>query len=391
MTTESNKVQVRRWLTVVLTVTTVSTALLTAACDTGVKKVGGAGGGAGGAGAGGAGGAALTALRARGQYLVDTVAACGDCHTPMGPTGPITGMYLAGNPDFFALPNGDKLGSRNLTNDATGLKNRTDAEIKKMFMTGVRPTATGDEPLNPVMPYYVFHNMNDADADAIVAYLRSVPAVVNDIPRRGLSFDVPAPAPAQDPATIPMPAATFPELASAMRGRYLAGQVGVCMECHTKHLEPGAATVLDQAKLFAGGEDFSAVFAGTLNIKPVSKNLTSHPTTGLADWTAEDIVKVLKMGVAKDGSGICPPMPVGPMGAFGHLLDADALDIANYIKSLPPIDNLIVDMCMFGPGSGAGGAGGGAGGAGGATGAGGNGGGAGSAGLGGLGGAGGAT
>jgi mono/diheme cytochrome c family protein len=169
-----------------------------------------------------------------------------------------------------------------------------------------------------------------------------------------------------------MPAATFPEMASALKGRYLAAQAGVCIECHTKHLDPGAATVLDQTKLFAGGEDFSALFASTLMIKPVSKNLTSHPTTGLGDWTAMDIVNVLKNGVAKDGSGICPPMPVGPMGAFGGLKAEDMTDIANYIKSLPPIDNMIVDMCQWPPGSGAGGAGGGAGGAGGKGGAGGS-------------------
>ena len=93
-------------------------------------------------------------------------------------------MFLAGNPIFVMLPNGDALGTRNLTNDATGLKNRTDAEIKNMFQNGLRPTATGMAPLNPFMPYYVFHNMTDADADAVVAYLRTVPAVTNTIPRR---------------------------------------------------------------------------------------------------------------------------------------------------------------------------------------------------------------
>ena len=40
--------------------------------------------------------------------------------------------------------------------------------------------------------------MTDADADAIVAYLRTVPAVVNDIPRARSAFDVPAAAPPLD-------------------------------------------------------------------------------------------------------------------------------------------------------------------------------------------------
>ena len=46
---------------------------------------------------------------------------------------------------------------------------------------------------------------------------------------------------------------------------------------------------------------------------------------------------------------ICPPMPVGPQGAYGGLTDGDALDIANYIKSLPPAVNFIADMCTFPP------------------------------------------
>ena len=32
----------------------------------------------------------------RGRYLVETVAACGNCHTPKGPNGPLTDKKLAG-------------------------------------------------------------------------------------------------------------------------------------------------------------------------------------------------------------------------------------------------------------------------------------------------------
>ena len=33
----------------------------------------------------------------RGRYLVDTIAGCGNCHTPIGPNGPDTSRYLAGD------------------------------------------------------------------------------------------------------------------------------------------------------------------------------------------------------------------------------------------------------------------------------------------------------
>jgi cytochrome c553 len=231
-----------------------------------------------------------------------------------------------------------------------------------MFLNGIRPltgggaagdASSGMEFLNPFMPYYVFHNMDADDADAIVAYLRVVPGVENTIAKRTARFDVQAAAPPLDVSKIPAPLPSYPNQASAQRGKYLASQLGLCVECHTKHNEPGMATILDESKLFAGGEDFSGFFAATLMLKPVSKNLTSDDETGLGKWTTADIVKALKEGKAKDNSGICPPMPAGAMAAYGHLTDADAMDIANYIKSLPPKVNKIVDMCAFPPPQGA--------------------------------------
>jgi mono/diheme cytochrome c family protein len=297
---------------------------------------------------------ALTPLQARGQYLVNVVIGCSDCHTPRNAQGaPDMTKFLAGNPDFITVPTVGSLPSRNLTNDATGLKNRTDDQIKDMILNGKRPIASADggagtEPLNSVMPYYVFHNMTDADANAIVAYLRTVPGVKNEIPRRAAGFDVSKPANYLDPNLIPLPLNAYPERESALRGRYLAAESGLCVECHTKHLELSTTNndVLDTAKLFAGGEDFGAFFAATLKIDPVSANLTSDTTTGLSSWTVADIKKVLSEGKDKQGMGICPPMP---WQAYQHLTDQDATDLANYIKSLPPVVNAVPDMCSFPP------------------------------------------
>lgn len=281
---------------------------------------------------------------ARGKYLVDVVGACTDCHTPRNATGaPILEQYLAGTECFVRLPNESCLNARNLTNHETGLANRSDEEIKRMIRDGVRPAATGEEALFPVMPYYVFHNISDADLDAIVAYLRTVPGVEKAIPRRGVEFDLPGPANTLDPSLIPQPLSDYPDQAAATRGRYLAAEVGICLECHTKH-NMGQPDVLDYANLFAGGERYD--IPGLPGV-PVSKNLTSDMDTGLGSWTVEDVVKALKEGSDKMGAGICPPMPVGPMGAFGGLTDADALDIAHYVKSLPPKLNMIEDVCAL--------------------------------------------
>jgi len=330
--------------------------------DTAGTEAGGteAGTEAGGGDAGDAG-PALTMQQAHGKYLVDVVIACPECHTPRGAMGAfVMGKYLAGDntpaPNcLFASPNRmECIYPRNLTNHETGLKNRTDAEIKKMFMEGKRPTATGEEALHPIMPYYVLKNMTEADADAIVAYLRTVPGVDNMIPKRGASFDIPTPVPPINMANVPMPTAGYADAAAAMRGRYLATQTGLCVECHTKHLPPASATVLDETKFFQGGEDFTGILGPMQMIH--SKNLTPDMMTGLGSWTLQQIVTAITEGKDKDGKGICPPMPYGKLGetkmaGYGNLTPSDAMDIAHYLKSIPAAANMVVDMCTFPPGT----------------------------------------
>jgi mono/diheme cytochrome c family protein len=282
-------------------------------------------------------------LLARGDYLVNHVAACSDCHTPRDEAGaPIAAQFLSGTECFVQLENGNCLNSRNLTDHETGLANRTDAEIKRMLRDGIRPAATGDEALFPAMPYYVFHNITDSDLDAIVAFLRTVPGVDHAVPRSGPEFELPSPAQALDLTLVPEPSSDYAEQEAAQRGRYLAAGVGVCLECHTQHVM-GDPKVLDYEKFFAGGERFEI----GLPVVPVSSNLTSDMQTGLGEWTVEDIVKAVKEATDKEGDGVCPPMPAGPMAPFGGITDEDALDIAHYIKSLPPVVNEIDDMCTW--------------------------------------------
>ncbi|HEY8944543.1 MAG TPA: c-type cytochrome [Polyangiaceae bacterium] len=300
-------------------------------------------GGSSGDGAAGEGGTGAEEQVARGQYLVDHVIACSDCHTPRGPEGPMLDLYMAGAECFAELPNGSCLNTPNLTNHETGLANRTDEEIKTMITQGLRPSAAGNEPLHPAMPYYVFANTSEDDLDAIIAYLRTIEGVDNAVPRSGPEFEVEAPVDPIDPDTIPMPAEDYPEQEAALRGRYLTSQVGLCIECHTPHQM--SATVLDPATYFQGGESFDL----GLPVVPVSKNITSDPATGIGDWTVDEIVAVLKEGVDSDGAGICPPMPAGPMAAYGGLTDDDARDMAHYLKSLPAIENEIEDMCTWPP------------------------------------------
>lgn len=278
----------------------------------------------------------------RGQYLVESLGACGDCHTPRLSSGAFdTSKALSGVQCFIDADPTDEdagcLSSSNLTNHATGLKNRSKQEIKDMILKGERPDGKA---LHPLMPYYVLGNMNDSDAEAIVAYLRTVPGVENMLPANQPPFTAPdVPAPVIPASAIPEPAEDYSNRAAALRGKYLAGNFGICMECHTGRDDMGAL-LLD--KLFQGGNAFVRDELGLPMAFPetiYSTNITPHEN-GIKGWSVDEIVRSIKEGTDKDEKPLCPPMPVGPMGAFGGLKDADVRDIAHYLLSIPPGDNM---------------------------------------------------
>jgi mono/diheme cytochrome c family protein len=117
----------------------------------------------------------------RGQYLV-TIMACGDCHTP----GALAGSRdpsrpLAGSEVGFGLgPGRGVVYPKNLTPDRdTGLGAWTDDEIVRAIRQGV---ARDGRPLIPVMPWPSYAVLTPEDARAIVAYLRTIPAVKHQVP-----------------------------------------------------------------------------------------------------------------------------------------------------------------------------------------------------------------
>jgi mono/diheme cytochrome c family protein len=294
--------------------------------------------------------AGVSAAVKRGQYLVASVLSCGDCHTPRAADGkPIVAKLLSGVECFIDAhpPATDGLGcvhSANLTPDATGLARYSDDEVKRMLRSGLRPDHSV---LVDVMPYWAFSLLSDSDADAIVAYLRTIPAVAHDVPANEPPFDKPDPARLLTDADIPR-AADGPQ-AGASNGRALASVA--CLECHTPDLAPRTAnsTPQDISRPFQGGRVFQSASLG-LPVPPfpaqiVSANLTPDDT-GLAGWSVADITKVLHSGIDNEGHALCPPMPFGPMGGFAGLTDSDASDIANYLLHLQPAHNVIASECI---------------------------------------------
>lgn len=105
-----------------------------------------------------------------GAYLAGPVAHCLECHSPMGPQGPMLDKPGQGGMVFHG-PWGTAVAS-NITSHADGLKDYGDDEIRAMIVKGVRPDGTQ---MFPPMPYGYLAAMTDDDLTAIVAYLRTLP------------------------------------------------------------------------------------------------------------------------------------------------------------------------------------------------------------------------
>lgn len=124
----------------------------------------------------------------RGNYLVNTMMICSDCHTPQGPQGPDMTKFLAGNvvdPDNIAL---------NITPDVeTGIGDWSEEQIYTELKTGKRPDGSFVCCLMDLQIQGGYKEITETDGLAVAAYLKTIPAVNN----------IPSAAPAAPPQTLP--------------------------------------------------------------------------------------------------------------------------------------------------------------------------------------------
>jgi mono/diheme cytochrome c family protein len=119
--------------------------------------------------------------------------------------------------------------------------------------------------------------------------------------------------------------------AAVARGKYLV-TFGSCTDCHT----PGSFFGKPDMSKFLGGSDVGFAIPG-LGVF-VAPNLTPDKQTGLGNWTDAQIVTALTTGKTPQGRILAPIMP---WHAYAHLAKADALAIAAYLKSLPPVSHQV--------------------------------------------------
>lgn len=125
-------------------------------------------------------GVADEAMIERGAYLVG-VAGCSDCHTPGHFLGkPDFDRFLSGSEVGFEIPGLGAFYGPNLSPDPeTGLGNWTEAQIVTALTTGIRPDG---RVLAPAMPWMAYARLTPEDANAIAAFLKTLPAVSNQVP-----------------------------------------------------------------------------------------------------------------------------------------------------------------------------------------------------------------
>ena len=269
----------------------------------------------------GAGAASGETLFERGADLMKSIVACGNCHTPQTPEGPLAGMELAGgnpikDPAF-------EVQAPNITPDPeTGIGGWTDEQIVTAIREGRRPDGSI---IGPPMPIGLYRGLADRDVAAIVAYLRTVKAVRNTVAEP--LYRIPLPTSYGPPVgSVPEP----PRDDKVAYGAYLAGPLGHCIECHT----PFVAGHPDfENQLGAGGFAFFGPWGTS-----VSSNLTPDPESGLGKWTDHEIKTVITTGIRPDGSRLLPPMGISYYASI-RAEDLDAL--VAYLRSLEPVRNVV--------------------------------------------------
>ena len=265
---------------------------------------------------------------ARGREVFALAGGCG-CHSMAdGPVG-------AGGREL-PTPFGTFFGT-NITPDRdTGIGAWSDAEIIAAIREGVLPDGSVEA---PVMPYFQYAGMSDADVRDLVAYLRTLPPVRRE--NRPAEVSLPFPRLAfrawrllYGPAG-PAPAAT-PEEPIA-RGRYLTDHVSICGDCHTPRTRLGA---LDAAMYLAGA-------AQGPDGEPVP-NITSDRATGIGKWKTGDIVYLLQTGFEPgmdNVQGLMAEVIDGHGGGLGYkdAPESELRSLAKYLKTVPPVRHEVGD------------------------------------------------
>ena len=266
-------------------------------------------------------------LVARGQYIFALAGGCA-CHTVPKET-----LHTGGR--AFPIPFGTVY-STNITQDKeTGLGAWTDQQIVDAMIKGIRRDGSR---ILPVMPYEKYSGMAQEDLKALVAYLRTLKPVKKPTPE--LKTWVPFMRGVGTFAYLKLfgrfnnPRAQAPK-PGIERGRYLVEHVSVCGDCHTPRNVLG---VPNHSLYLAGASQKNGPLGEAV------PNITPDTETGIGTWKREEIADLLLTATKPDFDniqGLMYEVVQGTSGGYKDIKKDDALAIADYLKSIPPINNKV--------------------------------------------------
>ncbi|HSU50816.1 MAG TPA: hypothetical protein VLJ41_09505 [Segetibacter sp.] len=271
---------------------------------------------------------------ARGEYLANHVTICMDCHSQRDWSkyaGPIaSGTFGAGGEPFtkeMGLPG--NIYSKNIT--PYNLHNWSDGQIFRAVTMGQSKDGSA---LFPLMGYPTYGKMDREDIYSIIAYVRTLPQVKNDVPERQLDFPL-------NFLVNTMPAkatlTTKPDTNNTvLYGKYLT-ESARCSDCHSK-VEKGEIIAGSE---FGGGRSFDFPNGTTAT----SANISPDKETGIGNWSKESFLQRFKQysdtsyhlqSVGK--ADFNTPMP---WIMYSGMTTKDLSAIYAYLQTVKPLKNKV--------------------------------------------------
>jgi len=270
----------------------------------------------------------------RGFYLANHVCLCVDCHSERDFTkygGPLVLGTIGQGGEVFdhSMSFPGTFYAKNITPNNLG--RWTDGEIYRAVTTGVDKE---DKPLFPVMPYQNYGKLDTNDIKALIAYIRTLPAVKNDIPKSKADFPMNFIMKTIPQEATPQPIPSKNDVVAY--GKYIATAAS-CTDCHTKQSNGKYV-----GELFAGNFEFHMPDGSTIR----SANITPDKETGIGTWTKE--IFVAKFKRYADSNYHAPTLKTGqantimPGDNYSGMDSSDLTALFAYLQTIKPVKQQVL-------------------------------------------------